>query len=414
MKRKNTQNIGVAVLTATLQSSTDGWYQLLPAGEFSARDGRPHDVARGCWFIDADIAATFIAATVAVGQPVLCDYNHATLREQDPTIAPPSDETKWRAEAAGWLTDPATQMQWREGLGLFVRPVWTDDAAAAIDAKKWAFLSAVFPYDLETGAPLYLRMFALTNDPGLTGMQALAALAATSFIDSPTQPPTQDETAMNELLRLILVALGVIPADDTTEYTEEQLKELVATASETINTLKTASNAAVDAAAAIDAAATPEAAVEGAEQALDDTAALKEAEEIIAEAKLHNIDLAVAVPRSQYNRMVQRLTAEQQGTATLSAENIIAKARASGRVIASEVPDLLALAKTCGVAALNANIAARKPIAALAARQTTTVPKPNKNPSGVAVLSAEDRAVIKATGITEAQFLANKTALMKG
>lgn len=37
---------------------------------------------------------------------------------------------------------------------------------------------------------------------------------------------------MNDLLRLILVALGIIATDDQTEYTEEQLKELVATATE--------------------------------------------------------------------------------------------------------------------------------------------------------------------------------------
>lgn len=74
-------------------------------------------------------------------------------------------------------------------------------------------------------------MFALTNDPGLTGMQSLAALAAASLIDSPLKP-TQDTAVMNDLLRLILVALGIIATDDQTEYTEEQLKELVATATE--------------------------------------------------------------------------------------------------------------------------------------------------------------------------------------
>ncbi|WP_027275862.1 phage protease, partial [Leminorella grimontii] len=359
MKRKNAQHIGFAVLTATLQSSSDGWYQLLPAGEFRARDGRPTDVERGCWYIDADVAARFIASTVDIGQPVLCDYNHATLREQDPTIAPPSEETQWRAEAAGWLTDPATQMQWREGLGLFVRPTWTDDASAAIDAKKWAFLSAVFPYDTVTGEPLFLRMFALTNDPGLTGMQSLAALAAASLIDSPLKP-TQDTAVMNDLLRLILVALGIIATDDQTEYTEEQLKELVATATEKITALKTASETAVEVAEVVESQPTPEAVAETVEQAVDDNAdAIQEAEQIIAEAELHGVDLSVAVPVTAYMRLQKKLTTAQLGNASLSASQIIAKAQASGAIVASEVPYFTALARQHGVAALNAQLVGR-------------------------------------------------------
>ncbi|MCV5889108.1 hypothetical protein OFN71_38470, partial [Escherichia coli] len=46
-----------------------------------------------------------------------------------------------------------------------------------IDEKEYAFLSAVFPYD-KSGKPLYLRMAAITNDPGITKMESVAALAA--------------------------------------------------------------------------------------------------------------------------------------------------------------------------------------------------------------------------------------------
>ncbi|MFB9086083.1 phage protease [Erwinia tracheiphila] len=68
------------MLNSTLADPNDGWYQLLPAGHFSARDGRPEDVASGTWFMDADIARAFIEATAAVNQPVLFDYNHVTLK----------------------------------------------------------------------------------------------------------------------------------------------------------------------------------------------------------------------------------------------------------------------------------------------------------------------------------------------
>ncbi|EPW0686070.1 phage protease, partial [Salmonella enterica subsp. enterica serovar Montevideo] len=38
--------IGIAALNA-LSIDDDGWCQLLPAGHFSARDGRPFDVTGG-------------------------------------------------------------------------------------------------------------------------------------------------------------------------------------------------------------------------------------------------------------------------------------------------------------------------------------------------------------------------------
>lgn len=396
-----------------MQSSADGWYQLLPAGHFSARDGRPFDVPSGQWFIDADIAATFIAATAAVGQPVLIDYNHATLRDQDPAFQLTPEQSAELAKAAGWIVEPAADMQWRDS-GLYIRPRWTPAAQASIDALEWGFLSAVFPYDTATGHPQFLRMAAITNDPGLVGMESLAALAAASLTDSLTTQPPQDDTVMNELLRMLLVALGVIASDDETEYSEEQLKEMVAKAAESASTLKAASEAAIAAQAAIEDKTTPEDIAAAVTTTVEDAAAdIAEAEEIIAEAALHGIDLAVAVPRSYYNKMVKKLTAASVGNASLTAQQIIAKARASGRVMAAEVPDLIAIGKTQGVAALNAMLSTRTPIAALAARQTSALPAPRKT-TGVAALSAEDREVIKATGISEAKFIANKTALHKG
>ncbi|NGF05909.1 protease, partial [Citrobacter freundii] len=47
-------SFGIAILAATV--GDDGWCQLLPAGRFRARDGRPFDVADG-WYMDAAIAA---------------------------------------------------------------------------------------------------------------------------------------------------------------------------------------------------------------------------------------------------------------------------------------------------------------------------------------------------------------------
>jgi phage I-like protein len=82
MKTKNTLNKNkIAILSATLNAAGDGWYQLLPAGEFKARDGRPFDIESGCWFLDENIAASFIKRTIdeSKGKPILIDYDHQTL-----------------------------------------------------------------------------------------------------------------------------------------------------------------------------------------------------------------------------------------------------------------------------------------------------------------------------------------------
>ena len=187
----------LAVLDAQLTPQGDGWYQLLPVGPFKARDGRPFDVASGHWQLDGQIAAALIARAKALGQDILIDYDHQTLK---------TDQNGQPAPAAGWYN--ADEIEWREGLGLFIKPRWTERAAALVAAKEYRFLSAVFPYDAQ-GRPLELRMTAITNDPGVVGMQALAALSAlpASSLMS-TQPGqlatpshvAQQEKSMNEHL----------------------------------------------------------------------------------------------------------------------------------------------------------------------------------------------------------------------
>lgn len=51
----------IAVLDAELAFAADGWQQLLPAGAFAARDGRPFDVPEHTWKLDGQIAAALIA-----------------------------------------------------------------------------------------------------------------------------------------------------------------------------------------------------------------------------------------------------------------------------------------------------------------------------------------------------------------
>lgn len=375
--RPNT--LGLAVLDAALNSGGDGWQQLLPLGPFKARDGRPFDVPGGHWQLDKSIATTLINRVREIGQDILIDYDHQTLK---------TDQNGQPAPAAGWYN--ADEIEWREGAGLFIKPRWTDRAAALVAAKEYRFLSAVFPYDA-LGRPLELRMTAITNDPGVVGMQALAALSAlpASSLMS-TQPGqlatpshvAQKEKSMNEHLIALLGKLGIQPGADG-QLTAEQ---------------GTAALAALDTLQA-SAKKTPEL-----------EAALSAEKASLAALKATNsgtqaggqIDLAQYVPVATYNALVTQVAALTAQVDTTDAATLIKNARTQGKVVAAEEEYLTAYAAQKGVAALKALLDPRPAIAALAASQTTAVTLPEKK--GDAVLSAEDKYAADQLGIDHDAF----------
>lgn len=170
--------------------------QLLPAGAFKARDGRPKDVAAGAWFIDGQIARRVIAKVAARAADLVIDYEHQTLN---------SAENGQPAPAAGWFH----ALQWREGYGLFATDVrWTDRAQSMISAGEYRYLSPVFSYDQKTGEVLELHHVGLTNFPALDGMASLPALAAARFNQRmPQQGEQPDARALVEELRKDIAAL---------------------------------------------------------------------------------------------------------------------------------------------------------------------------------------------------------------
>jgi phage I-like protein len=179
----------IAALTLDVKSGTE--VQLMPAGEFRARDGRP-DGIKG-WFIDTALAARVIAQAAARKTPFVIDYEHQTLL---------TDKNGQPAPAAGWFS----KLEWRDGDGLYAIDVeWTAKARAMIDAQEYRFLSPVFSYDPKRGDVLQMLHAALTNVPALDGMAEVAAAAARYF--DPVQ--LEEEPLMNELLKKLLAALGL-------------------------------------------------------------------------------------------------------------------------------------------------------------------------------------------------------------
>ena len=355
--------LGLAVLDAALSPSDDGWHQLLPVGPFKARDGRPFDVPGGHWQLDKAIATTLINRAKALGQDILIDYDHQTLH---------IEKTGKEAPAAGWFN--GDEIEWREGLGLFIKPRWTDRAAAMVDAKEYRFLSAVFPYDAQ-GRPLELRMAAITNDPGVVGMQALAALSALPASQPGQLANPSKETSMNELLKKLLAKLGIeLTGDPTDEQLQKALTEL--------DSLQASAKKAPELEAALSA-----------EKA--SLAALKA-------QPGGQVDLAQFVPVATYNALVTQVAALTAQVDTTDAATLIKEARTAGKVVAAEEEYLTAYAAQKGVAALKALLDPRPAIAALTASQTAAVTLPEKK--GEAVLSAEDKYAADQLGISHEDF----------
>ncbi|MEH8150998.1 phage protease [Aeromonas veronii] len=361
--------LGLAVLDAAFGPSDDGWHQLLPVGPFKARDGRPFDVPGGHWQLDKSIATTLINRAKALGQDILIDYDHQTLH---------IEKTGKEAPAAGWFN--GDEIEWREGLGLFIKPRWTDRAAALVAAKEYRFLSAVFPYDAQ-GRPLELRMAAITNDPGVVGMQALAALSALPASQPGQLANPSKETSMNELLKKLLAKLGI---ELTGDPTDEQLQKALAE----LDSLQASAKKAPELEAALSA-----------EKA--SLAALKA-------QPGGQVDLAQFVPVATYNALVTQVASLSAKVETTDAATLIKEARTQGKVVAAEEEYLTAYAAQKGVAALKALLEPRPAIAALSASQTTQVTLPEKK--GDAVLSADDKYAADQLGISHEEFAKAKQA----
>ena len=345
------EKTSLAVLTAQL-TSPDGWQQLLPKGEFRSRDGSPTDVAH--WFIDGTIAQNLIHKARQLNQDLLVDYDHETILKAKKGI------DAGNVVAAGWFN--ADEIQWfddDERQGLYIKPRWTPKAYQQIKDGEFAFLSAVFPYD-ENGTPLELRMAALTNDPGITGMQRLAVLSAT------LNP--QENVKMPESLRKLLAKLGVEIAEGV-ELTEEQANTAL-NALETLQTDKT--------------------------KADEQVATLS--------AKNTEVDLSQYVPKATYDAVMSQVAVLSAKTDEVEIDRAISKARNEGRAVEAEVDYLKGFGKQQGVAALSAMLDQRPQIAVLSAQQTQTTKVEKSAEKGTAVLSAADKEAAKLLGISEQDY----------
>lgn len=167
MPQTKQQHHNFAALTFELVPGADGITteaHLLPVGPFRSSDVRPVECA--AWQLDAQIAAKVIARAAAKKTDLAIVYEHQDLY---------SKTNGQKVPAAGWC--PNT-LEWREGKGLYATNVaWTGEAQREIASKQYRYISSLFYYDATTGEVLEIVSVALTNTPGIDGLDALAALA---------------------------------------------------------------------------------------------------------------------------------------------------------------------------------------------------------------------------------------------
>lgn len=352
--------------------------QVTPAGSFKPNDGR--DLKPGAWRIDAASAQRVIERFKARGKPPVIDYEHQTLKkEQNGQPAP----------AAGWMRD----LRWIEGQGLYAVAELTARAREYIKAGEYLYFSPVFEYDERDGTVLAVHMGALTNDPGISGMEPLSLVAAASAAFLP-QATTPQEPSVNPLLKALLAAFGL------PETTTETQAIAALTALGPLQPLQARAAVATAACTALQLPqdATPEAV----------TAACTS----LRSAQPGAPDPAKWVPIESVTAMQGQIAALTAHQVQADVEAQIKPALADGRLL----PALETWARDLGkkdIAALTAFLTAAKPIPALAGTQTGGK-APTPTAMGDQQLSTDELAVCSAMGLTPEAYRKAHTAVATG
>ncbi len=333
--------------------------QITPAGDFGPSDGREMDVP--AWRVDADIAARVIAAHNPA-QPLVIDYEHQTLH---------AEANGQPAPAAGWIH----ALRWIDGRGLFAEAELTPRARQQVADGEYRYFSPVIQYERATGAVQRLLMGALTNNPAIHGMQAvgLTAAATARFVN----PPDHQETDVNLLQKLI--AALMLPADTTEEAALAACSARKAQADAALAALQLQADAGAE---AVTAACT----------AVHKPATTPDPAKYVPVAVVQELKTSVAALSAAANAR--------------AIDDLVAPALADGRLLAAQEAWARELGKA-NLAALTQYLKDAPPIAALVGSQTGGQAPASKDAHG---LTADERAVAAACGLTPEQYAAGRAA----
>ncbi|MFK5892850.1 MAG: phage protease [Pseudomonadota bacterium] len=174
--------------------------QLLPAGNFRAKDGRPYVV--DSWKLDYLTALKIIDKVRSFKDDLVIDYEHQTLE---------TSKNGQPAPAAGWFKN----LEWIDGKGLFATDViWTSKAKQLIKNNEYRYISPVISYDKLTGHITSIQMAALTNYAAIDGMNNTALLSANPALENQIHQLSEIELNMCEQMGLKLedyIAANTVP-----------------------------------------------------------------------------------------------------------------------------------------------------------------------------------------------------------
>lgn len=362
------KRIAIALLSSAIALTASAEVQLLPAGEFVGRDGRPGE---GLTWKLSDAQGRALAARLTARHATVrfnLDYEHqAMLAEENGQPAP----------ASGW----ATKFEWRDGKGLFaVDMQWTARAKQMIEAGEYAYLSPVIAYDKTTGVVTGLINAALTNIPALDmsplAQQRMAALAARF-------PHDLEQSDMNPVLKALLKALGL--ADDATEQQ----------ATAALASLQTARSDLTALLKSLGVAETTDAATAG-------TAIAALRAKADKAGQTGEPDPTKWVSLDRFNALNTEVAALKAAGVNREVDELIAQAVADGKC-AGVVADVWRDVGRKDVAQLRALIEKTPANPALAGQRQSDKTKPGEG-SGDALTDAEI-AVCSATGVSREDFL---------
>jgi len=181
-------NSSHALIPAIQDDDEMAWVQIMPAGEFTGRDGR------GPYRSNLDL---IMEAFQGWGMPLAIDYEHQSLDAATKSAPTP---------AAGWIH----AIEPRQG-EVWAQVKWTPRAKDYLKAGEYRYLSPVFRYSPSDGSVQAIIGAGLTNSPNLY-LQAAAA--------------RQESTRMTDMIRI--AALVGLPESATADDVAAKIQGLIA------------------------------------------------------------------------------------------------------------------------------------------------------------------------------------------
>lgn len=344
--------IAIATAQALPEKQAPARVLIIPAGQVNAKgaDGRAP------WLLDDPAGVIATTKRVMGAADLVIDYEHQTIH---------SGANGQPAPAAGWIKGLDA-----DAAGIWANVEWTAKAKSMIEAGEYRYFSPVFGHTKDRRITS-VRSLALTNDPAF---EHLTALAKAKF--APSTPSASGDTELDLTALRAALGLGADVSD----------ADVIAAAAK-------AAGGAIAAAKALGIDSEPHANGFNAEIAI----ALAKAKAPAAAAGA-DPDPAKYVPIAMFTELQTEVAALKSTGAEASAVMAVDKAVEAGKVTPAQKGWALDYAKSN--AAGFADFVAKSPVIVGGGSVVNAVPPG----AGKGALSAEELAICKATGISEADF----------